>query len=306
MSRRKWAAVAAAGLMIASFGPVRASAAEAGPGRTTALAGAVVSASTPRQIMVNWANTELNNDSHNQASDQGVVYNCNYYTGHFQGHQSGCQSGWHGGDWCADFVHYIWQLAGDVADLSQVDARAESFKEYGINHGSWHTRSSGYTPAPGDAIVYTDGNNTPGADHVGIVVSASASSVITIEGNTGSEATHKYTVSRSSAKVQGFTAPVIDQPAGAIENNSDLGLGVIHLADGNYGHGAYDVALPAHEDTYHSFGWAEAAGVYVGGGYKAHVYQKISGSLTLVGEMASNTTLYFLQGGNFVVVTYPA
>jgi hypothetical protein len=181
-----------------------------------AVAGGTLAAASPagaaspadiRSLMVSWAQTELNNSSHNYGVSVGLLYNCNYYTGHFQGHEAGCPSGWHGGDWCADFVHYIWQLAGGVSDLTSIDAWAESFKTYGMNHGTWHATGSGYTPQPGDALVYPDDSGVAGkADHVGIVIAVSGSKVTTIEGNTGSMVTSQNTVSISAA--QGFTAPL--------------------------------------------------------------------------------------------------
>ena len=300
----------AASAILAAFGavqpPALASPADATIARpaVTAAAAGTVSTTSPRHTMVKWANSELSNASHNHGATQNGVYNCNYYTGHYNGHQNGCQSGWHGGDWCADFVHYIWQLTGGVSDLSKINGYAQSFKTYGVNHGTWHTSGSSYTPKPGDAIVYPDKNGNGLADHVGIVIAASGNSVTTIEGNTGSMATHKYTVNKHSA--QGFASPVIPQPAGSITNNSNLGLGVIHLADDSYAHGTYDVALPAHQDTYHAFHWAGAAGVYVGRGYKAHVYLKVGSSQTLVAELGSNKNLFLPRGGNFVVVSYRA
>src|SRR5882757_8118301 len=60
---------------------------------------------------------------------------CNFYTGHV-GAANGCHSGWGSRAWCADFVHYIWQQTGGVADVGSLTGWAESLKTYGINHGT--------------------------------------------------------------------------------------------------------------------------------------------------------------------------
>ncbi|MEU4561794.1 hypothetical protein AB0F72_25710 [Actinoplanes sp. NPDC023936] len=78
---------------------------------------------------------------------------------------------------------------------------------------------------------------------------------------------------------------------GAIINMTDIPLGVFHLADGKCpnGGGAYDQRLPAKKDTFHYFGWAEAAGVYVGPGYTGAGY--------LDGDLIATP----VDGPNFVV-----
>ncbi len=53
----------------------------------------------------------------------------------------------------------------------------------------------------------------------------------------------------------------------AIANQSSIGIGVIHVRDGNYSHGNYDVVLPRGQWTDLAFGWASTAGWYTGPGY---------------------------------------
>ncbi|MEU6852515.1 hypothetical protein ABZ901_21655 [Actinacidiphila alni] len=63
--------------------------------------------------------------------------------------------------------------------------------------------------------------------------------------------------------------------AAGVENlildGSSIGIGVIHLHDGVYTHGTYDVVLPAGADTMTAFGWANTAGWFMGDHYCAHV-----------------------------------
>lgn len=95
---------------------------------------------------------------------------CNKYTGALYGGSSGCASGYgnkgdYGFAWCSDFATWVWQQAG--ANVSGLTSAAYSFYTYGVAHGTWHAYGSGYTPQPGDAIVY--GISGTYAAHVGIV-----------------------------------------------------------------------------------------------------------------------------------------
>jgi|HubBroStandDraft_1064217.scaffolds.fasta_scaffold12002_3 hypothetical protein len=100
---------------------------------------------------------------------------CNKYTGALYGASSGCASGYgnkgdYGFAWCADFAEWVWQQAG--ANISGLNSDAYSFYAYGVANGTWHAAGSGYTPQPGDAVVYGLNTSTDYAAHVGIVASA--------------------------------------------------------------------------------------------------------------------------------------
>ncbi|MFG1920266.1 hypothetical protein [Micromonospora sp. NPDC048898] len=78
----------------------------------------------------------------------------------------------------------------------------------------------------------------------------------------------------------------VSAPAAAasnyIHNVSNLGLGVIHVQDGNYTHGNYDVVLPKGQKT--TIYWANAAGYYIGPGYCAYVWELTGGSWVLTND----------------------
>lgn len=65
-----------------------------------------------------------------------------------------------------------------------------------------------------------------------------------------------------------------------IGNASGIGLGVMHIHDGVYGQGLYDVVLPANEWTDQAFGWANAAGWYTGPGYCTEQLRSDDGGVT--------------------------
>ncbi|MEU9887164.1 CHAP domain-containing protein [Sphaerisporangium sp. NPDC051011] len=212
-----------------------------GAGLTTATvlgSGLIAATATPaaavsRNTIVSIAQSQLNNSSRNHEQPAGS--GCNYYTGYFRNWKpaSGCPSTdgvqWRQSDWCADFAKYVWKNAGvpyaDVAETSGgvLTGWASSFKDYGTKHGTWHTRASGYTPQPGDSLVFDwDHNGT--IDHVGIVKSATSSTVYTIEGNS-SNRIKENSYSRTNIDIVGYSAPV-----GGV-GGSDLGVLDFYLTD---------------------------------------------------------------------------
>ncbi|WP_052685607.1 FG-GAP-like repeat-containing protein [Lentzea aerocolonigenes] len=113
--------------------------------------------------------------------------------------------------WCAEFARWVWKEGG-VSDLKGLDGWAQSFKTYGKNNGTYHSRSSGYKPQPGDAIVFDwdhkSGDDHP-IDHVAIVTSSSATTVNTIGGNQGDPSrVRKSSYQRSNGDIDGYISPV--------------------------------------------------------------------------------------------------
>ncbi|MEV0310285.1 FG-GAP-like repeat-containing protein [Nonomuraea fuscirosea] len=169
-----------------------------------------------RPAIVAAAQDQLGNSARNHESPMGS--GCNYYTGYFRTWKpaGGCPSSdgvqWRDSDWCADFVKYVWQRArvphANVPETGGgiLTGWAASFKDYGVKYGTWHTRGSGYTPQPGDSVVF-DWDQSGDIDHVGIVSSANGSTVYTIEGNSG-DRIKANSYSRSNIDIVGYSAPV--------------------------------------------------------------------------------------------------
>ncbi|MEV0390744.1 CHAP domain-containing protein, partial [Nonomuraea sp. NPDC050643] len=173
-------------------------------------------AAVERNRIVAVAQAEMADGDRNVERPAGS--NCNYYTGVFRTWKpsSGCGSAdgvqFRDSDWCADFVKYVWRGAGvpyaDVAETSGgvLTGWASSFRDYGTRHGTWHTRAGGYTPQPGDAVVF-DWDQSGDIDHVGIVTSANGSTVYTIEGNSGNR-TKANSYTRGDVDIVGYSSPV--------------------------------------------------------------------------------------------------
>lgn len=168
------------------------------------------SAGTLRDSIVSIAQRELNDGSRNyeyRGSD-----NCTYYSGQVTSWPTCNNLGWRGGTqngdgtyaWCANFAKYVWKQAG-ITDLAGLNAWARSFREYGQDNGTYHTRGSGYVPQPGDAVVF-DWDQSGSIDHVGIVTGTASGRVTTIEGNS-SDRVSARDYSLSDIDIVGYSSP---------------------------------------------------------------------------------------------------
>jgi hypothetical protein len=95
---------------------------------------------------------------------------------------------------------------------------------------------------------------------------------------------------------------------GSVTNDGrilNVGIGAIHVLDGNCTHTNYDAILSAGQDTYHALGWGTVEGVYIGSGYGAQVYLKdSSGGLHRTPADMTGPTTWQFSGGNYVLRPY--
>ncbi|MFB9248953.1 CHAP domain-containing protein, partial [Sphaerisporangium melleum] len=177
---------------------------------------ATPAAAATRSEIVSVAQAQLKDPERNVERPAGS--NCNYYTGVLRGWKPASGCGYADGvqfrdsDWCADFAKYVWKNAGvKYADIAEgnggvLTGWAASFKDYGTKYGTWHARSSGYAPQPGDALVF-DWDHSGDIDHVGIVTSSTSSTVYTIEGNSGDKISSR-SYSRTDTDIVGYSEPL--------------------------------------------------------------------------------------------------
>ena len=128
--------------------------------------------STGAQI-VSWAESQVS------YQDNPAGTYCNAFSAYWDAGTADCgNTGNLDETWCADFAAWAWRKAGVAFTYGfaagDIDAGAASFYTWGVDHGTWHAAGSGYTPQPGDAVIY--GLNSAGsyADHVAIVTSFTA------------------------------------------------------------------------------------------------------------------------------------
>ncbi len=105
--------------------------------------------------------------------------------------------------WCGFFISWCARQANIPTAVIPDTGMSSIFK----NIGTYHARSSGYIPQPGDILMY-DYDADGSADHVSIVekYTASDKKVTVIDGN-WSDKVSRHTASMTDSDVMGFTTP---------------------------------------------------------------------------------------------------
>lgn len=105
--------------------------------------------------------------------------------------------------WCAMFVSWCANEAGFIdSGIIPKYASCSDGVSWFESKNQFHREGTGYTPQPGDIVFFGDG----GGSHTGIVVSADANNVYTIEGNTSDMVAEK-TRPRATGYVYGYGTP---------------------------------------------------------------------------------------------------
>ena len=111
--------------------------------------------------------------------------------------------------WCDAFASAV-AVAENLTDIIPTECGCERHIALFKKIGRW-VEDDAYVPAPGDYIFYDwddsgSGDNTGGADHVGIVVSVSGSTIKVIEGNK-SDAVGYRNISVNGRYIRGYGVP---------------------------------------------------------------------------------------------------
>jgi hypothetical protein len=155
-------------------------------------------------------------------TDDPAYTECNKYTGYWgAGVTTDCVTGNRSEEWCSDFAAWAWRQAGVSFTYGfgsgDINAGSVSFYQWGVAHGTWHKAGSGYTPQPGDAVIF--GLNLsakpPTADHVAIVTSYTAGdagpNVVNGDwfstGNSGVRAQADETTAANNDTISGYVSP---------------------------------------------------------------------------------------------------
>jgi CHAP domain len=98
---------------------------------------------------------------------------CNPFSAYW-GSGSECSNGLYSEEWCADFAAWTWAQAGVPFTYAWItgdylNGGAISFYNWAVANGTWHAAGSGYTPRPGDVVVYA--LNDSYAAHAAVVAS---------------------------------------------------------------------------------------------------------------------------------------
>jgi CHAP domain len=110
-------------------------------------------------------------------TDPPTTY-CNRFSAYWYAGVNDCGNANRDEQWCADFAAWVWKQAGAEVTYKlapgYLNSDSASFYVWGVDHGTWHPVSSGYTPQPGDVAVYGLNLSSVTADHVAIVTAATS------------------------------------------------------------------------------------------------------------------------------------
>jgi hypothetical protein len=143
---------------------------------------------------------------------------CNAFSAYW-GAGSDCGNGNFAEEWCADFAAWAWRLGGVSFTYGfgsgDINAGSASFYQWGVANGTWHAAGSGYTPQPGDAVIYGLNSAGTSADHVAIVTSytagAAGPNVVNgdwwVSGNGAVVAATDQTTATGTDSISGYVTP---------------------------------------------------------------------------------------------------
>lgn len=113
--------------------------------------------------------------------------------------------------WCSGFVSAM-AIACKLTDIIPTEVGCPKHIDLFKKMGRWK-ESDAYVPKPGDIMFYDwddngKGDNTGGADHVGIVTKVEGNQITVIEGNKGSASAVGYrTVKVNGMYIRGYGVP---------------------------------------------------------------------------------------------------
>jgi hypothetical protein len=142
---------------------------------------------------------------------------CNPYSAYWNAGSSCSHGNNDSEEWCADFAAWVWRQAGVPFtygfDTGDINAGAVSVYQWGVANGTWHAAGSGYTPQPGDLVIYGLDIADTTADHVGIVIGGTAADPDVVNGDWWSSgngavvAVTDETTATGTDKISGYISP---------------------------------------------------------------------------------------------------
>lgn len=129
-----------------------------------------------------------------------------------------------GQPWCAMLISWCARQTGIPTSIIKNSAVA-SIDSFGV---TYHSRASGYTPVPGDLIVFGSSGSNSG-EHIGIVVKVANGKVYTIEGNSSNRVEqcsywldstyiNGYGSFSSGGSTSSYTSPAVSQNVPEVVN----------------------------------------------------------------------------------------
>lgn len=155
------------------------------------------------QLGYHEGNSTADFDGMNQ-SGSGNYVEYNYLYGKVDGDGDGTSE--YGYAWCAAFVSWCVRQAGISTDTVKSYVSCTNWVAWFKQNSTYKTRSSGYTPSPGDIIFFKSAYVTRTSNHVGLVLYVKDGNVYTIEGNS-SEKVSLQSYSLNNSYIIGYGVP---------------------------------------------------------------------------------------------------
>lgn len=111
----------------------------------------------------------------------------------------------YGYSWCAAFVSWCLRQSRveETAAITEVSCRRMT--DWYREQGRFYSRQSGYTPLPGDIIMFHDGDGVP--SHVGFVLGVEQGRVHVIDGNGREDSVAVHVYHHNSRAIYGYCVP---------------------------------------------------------------------------------------------------
>ena len=111
----------------------------------------------------------------------------------------------YGYSWCAAFVSWCLRHAGVPEEDAVTEVSCRRMTDWYRERGAFHPRESGYTPLPGDLIMFHDGDGV--AHHVGLVIGVERGRVHVIDGNGRENDVSTHVYHHNSRVILGYCVP---------------------------------------------------------------------------------------------------
>lgn len=111
----------------------------------------------------------------------------------------------YGYSWCAAFVSWCLRHANVESERAVTEVSCRRMTDWYRENATFHARESGYTPKPGDIIMFHDGDRV--ANHVGLVYGTAGGYVYVIDGNGREESVATHVYHRRSRTILGYCVP---------------------------------------------------------------------------------------------------
>ena len=111
----------------------------------------------------------------------------------------------YGYSWCAAFVSWCLRQSGVDTEVAVTSVSCRRMTDWYREQDAFYGARSGYTPQPGDIIMFHEGDGVP--SHVGFVLGVAHRRVYVIDGNGRENSVAIHVYNRNSKAIYGYCVP---------------------------------------------------------------------------------------------------